>query len=152
MSRGWRRLTSRRFGLHRTGATNLSLMLQPQHASTPTLAEPFREVIHQYTNTLFTTQKQMNLTNSLLHDIAVFNEYDLTKLEEWFMDIETAADLTNESQANLAKVKSRGLTSTLVTEVINLEKSRDDIKDLLRLKLCNANIHPYTSHFMDIQQ
>ena len=24
--------------------------------------------------------------------------------------------------------------------------------DLLRLKLCNASIHTYTSHFMDIQQ
>ena len=39
----------------------------------------------------------MNLTNSLLQDIAVFNEYDLTKLEEWLTDIETAADLINES-------------------------------------------------------
>ena len=40
----------------------------------------------------------------------------------------------------------------LVTEAINLEKSWDDIKDLLRLKLCNTNIHTYTSCFMDIQQ
>ena len=127
-------------------------MLQPQSAATPTPTEPFGEVIHQYTDTLCTTQKQMNLTNSLLQDIAVFNEYDSTKFEEWLMDIETTADLTNESQAKLAKAKSRGLTHTLVTEVINSETSWEEIKDLLRLKLCNANIHTYTSHFMDIQQ
>ena len=70
-------------------------MLQPPHSPTPT--EPFREVIHQYTGTLCTTQKKTNLTNSLLQDIAVFNEYDSTKLEDWLMDIETAADLKNES-------------------------------------------------------
>ena len=46
----------------------------------------------------------------------------------------------------------RGLTCTLVTEAINSEKTWDDIKDLLRLKLCNANIHTYTSHFIDIQE
>ena len=40
----------------------------------------------------------------------------------------------------------------LVTEAINSEKTWDEIKDLLRLKLCNANIHTYTLHFMDIQQ
>ena len=49
------------------------------------------------------------------------------------MDIETAADLTDETKAKLAKVKSRGLTNTLVTEAINSEKSWEEIKDLLRL-------------------
>ena len=68
------------------------------------------------------------------------------------MDIDTAVDLTSESQAKLAKVKSRGLTCTLVLEAINSEKTWDEIKDLLRLKLHNANIHTYTLHFMDIQQ
>ena len=72
-------------------------MLQPQPSSTPTPTEPFGEVICQYTDTLCTMQKQTNLTNSLPQDIIVFNEYDSTKLEEWLMDIETAADLTNES-------------------------------------------------------
>ena len=37
-------------------------------------------------------------------------------------------------------------------EAISSEKTWDEIKDLLRLKLCNANIHTYTSCFMDIQQ
>ena len=63
-----------------------------------------------------------------------------------------AADLTNESRAKLAKAKSRGLTHTLVMEAIKSEQSWEEIKDLLRLKLCNANIHTYTLHFMDIQQ
>ena len=40
-----------------------------------------------YTNTWYTTQKQMDLTYSLLQNIAVFNEYNSTKLEEWLMDI-----------------------------------------------------------------
>ena len=129
---------------------NLSIALHPPSPPTPT--EPFREVIWQYTNTLCTTQKQSNLTNSLLQDIAVFNEQNSTKLEEWLTDIETAADLINESRAKLAKAKLRGLTCTLVTETINLDKSLDEIKDLLWLKLCNADTHTYTSHFMEIQQ
>ena len=99
-----------------------------------------------------TTQKQTNLTNSLLQDITVFNVYDPIKLEQWLLDKERTADLTNESQAKLAQAKSRGLTHMLVTEAINLGKSRDDIKDLLKFKLCNTNILTYTLHFMDIQQ
>ena len=74
---------------------NLSLALQPPSSLTPT--EPLGEVIHQYMDILCTTQKQTNLTNSLLQDIAVFNKYYSTKLEDWLMDIETAADLTNKS-------------------------------------------------------
>ena len=118
-------------------------------STTPT--NPFGDVIHQYTHTLCTTQKQTNLTNSLLQDIVVFNEYDSTKLE-WLTDIETAADLTNKGQAKLAKAKSRGLMCILVTEAIISEKSWDKIKDLLQLKLCSADIHTYTSCFMEIQQ
>ena len=71
---------------------------QPQH-----LLNPFGKVIHQYTDTLFTTQKLTNVTNSILQDINVFNEYDLTKLEEWLTDIERAVDLTNENWAIHAK-------------------------------------------------
>ena len=35
--------------------------------------------------------------------------------------------------------------------MISLNNSWDEIKDLLRLKLCNADIHMYTSQFMEIQ-
>ena len=129
---------------------NVSIALHPPPPSTPT--EPFIEVIQQYTKSLCTTQKQSNLTNALLQDIAVFNEHNFTKLEEWLTDIKTAADLTNESRAKHAKAKLRGLKSKLVTKVINLDKSWDEINDLLWLKLCNADIHTYTLHFMEIHQ
>ena len=129
---------------------NLSIALHPPSPPTPT--EPFWDMIHQYTNTLWSTQKQTNLTNSLLQDIAVFNEYNSTKLKEWLTDIETAADLTNKSQAKLAKAKLRGLTCTLVTEAINAGISWDEIKDLRWLKLCKADIHTYPLCFMEIQQ
>ena len=36
-------------------------------------------------------------------------------------------------------------------EAINSEKSWEEIKNLLRLNLCNANIHTYTLCFMDNQ-
>ena len=119
-------------------------MLRALLTSTSAPTEPFGEVVCQNTNTLCTTQKQTNLTNSLLQEIVIFSEHNSTKFEEWLTDIETAADLTNESQAKLAKAKSRGLTCTLVMEVINSEKTWDEIKDLHRLKLCNANIYTYT--------
>ena len=76
-------------------------------------------------------QKQFNLTNSLLQDIPFFNEHDSTNLEDWLTEIEMAADLTSENRASLAKVKSRGLTHMLVTEAINLNKSWDEINNLL---------------------
>ena len=98
------------------------------------------------------TEKNKPNQFKLLHDITIFNEYNTINLEEWLTDIETAADLTNEGSAKLAKAKSRGLTNTLVMEAINSEKSWEEIKDILRLKLCNANIHTYTPHFIDMQQ
>ena len=58
----------------------LFLALQPPHSPTPT--ELLWEVICQYMDTLCMTQKQTNITNSLLQDIAVLNEYDSPKLED----------------------------------------------------------------------
>ena len=84
-----------------------------------------------YTKALSSAQKQTNLTNSLLQDISVFNGHDATQLEDWLVDIETAADLTTESQTKLAQAKSKGLTHTLLTEAITSGKSWDDIKDIL---------------------
>ena len=89
---------------------NLLIALRPPPPPTPT--ETFGEVIQQYTNTLCTTQKQSNLINSLLQDMAVFNEHNATNLKEWPTDIETVADLMKESRAKLAKAKLRGLTHT----------------------------------------
>ena len=48
-------------------------------------------------DTLCTAKKQTHLTNSLLQEIAIFNEHNSTKLEEWLTDIKTAVDLTKES-------------------------------------------------------
>ena len=94
-----RRSASRRIGPHtppRMGTMD-SLTLRTEPISTPTPTEPFEEVVGQYTDTLCTTQRQMNLTNSLLQDIAIFNKHDSTKLEEWLTDIEAAVDLTSGS-------------------------------------------------------
>ena len=125
----------------------LSIMLHP-----PAHTEPLREVIWHYMNTLCSAQKQTNLTTFLLQDIPVFNGCDTTHLEDWLMDIETAADLIAESRTKLAQAKSKGLTCTLIREVITLGNSWDNIKDLLWLKMCNSDIHTSISCFMEIQQ
>ena len=88
-------------------------------------------MIKHYTNTLCSAQKQSNLTNSLLQDISIFNGHNATQLEDWLVDIETAADLTAESRTELAPAKSKGLTQTLISEAIKSGKSWDDIKDVL---------------------
>ena len=108
-----------------------NLLIAIHQPQPPVPAELLREVIQQYTDTFCSTQKQSNLTNSLLQDIPVFNEHDFTKLEDWLTDIKTAPDLTSENRARLAKVKSRDLMHSLVTEDITSNKSWDKIKDLL---------------------
>ena len=120
--------------------------------SPPTHIEPLREVLKHYTNTLCLVQKQTNFTNSLLQDISIFTEHDITLLEDWLVDIETAADLTMESRTKLAQAKSKGLTHTLITEAITSGRSWEDIKDLLWLKICSSNIHTSICCFMEIQQ
>ena len=80
------------------------------------------------------------------------NGSDLTQLENWLTDIETAVNLTDESRTKLAQAKSKGLMHTLVTEAITPGKNWEEIKDSLHLKLCNSNIHTSISCFMDIQQ
>ena len=82
----------------------------------------------------------------------IFNGSNLSQLEDWLIDVETATDLTSESRTKLAKAKSKGLTHTLITEALNLNKFWEEIKDLLCLKICNLDIHTSVSHFMKIQQ
>ena len=88
----------------------------------------------------------------LLQDITIFNGSDSSQLEDWLVDVETTADLTNESKTKLAQSKSKDLTCTLITEVLKSDKSWEEIKDLLCLKLCNLDIHTSVSCFMEIQQ
>ena len=68
------------------------------------------------------------------------------------MDIETTADIFTESCTHLAEAKSCGLTHTLIHQATQTGKCWDEIRGIIRLKLCNANIHTYTSCFMEIQQ
>ena len=68
------------------------------------------------------------------------------------MDIDTAADLTDESRTKLAQAKSKGLTRTLKTEALTSGKCWEDIKDLLHLKICYLDIHTSVICLMDIQQ
>ena len=118
----------------------------------PTPLEPIEEVLHQYTNTLCNAQKKMSFVNSLLQDITILNGNDSSQLEDWLTDIETASDLTGKSRTKLAQAKSKGLIRTLVSEALTSNKTWDEIKDSLCLKICNLDIHTSVSHFMEIQQ
>ena len=120
----------------------LSLALHP---SVP--PEPLDDVLQQYTETLCTAQKKTTFANTLLQDIAIFNGSDSSQLEDWLIDVETAVNLTRKSRTELAQAKSKGLTHTLITEALNLDKSWEEIKDLLHLKICNLD-HPYISKLL----
>ena len=61
-------------------------------------------------------------------------ESDSTQLEDWLIDIETAANLTDESRTKLAQAKPKGLAHTLIIEALTLGKDWEEIKDLLHLK------------------
>ena len=63
-----------------------------------------------------------------------------------------AADILKEGCPHLAEAKSCGHTHTLVHEALQVGKCWVDIRDILHMKFCNANIHTYTSHFVEIQQ
>ena len=43
-------------------------------------------------------KKQTTVANTLIQDIPTFNGSDSTQLEDWLVDIETAANLTDESR------------------------------------------------------
>ena len=87
-----------------------------------------------------------------LQDIPMLNGQDSSQLEDWLTDIETASELTGESRIKLAQGKSRGLVRTLISEALTAQKTWEEIKDYLHLKISNADIHTSISCFMDIQQ
>ena len=115
-------------------------------------SEPIEEVLDKYTDTLSNTQKKTSLESSLLQDIPTLNGQDSSQLEDWLTDIEMASEVTGESRTKLAQAKSRGLVRTLISEVLTSQKTWEEIKDSLHLKISNADIHTSISHFMDIQQ
>ena len=61
-------------------------------------AEPIREVLNKYTNTLCNAQKKTSLENSLLQDISILNGNDSSQLEDLLTDIKTASELTGETE------------------------------------------------------
>ena len=97
-------------------------------------------------------QKKTSLESSLLQDIPTLNRQDASQLEDWLTDIETASELMGESRTKLAQAKSRGLVRTLILEALTSQKTWEEIKDSLCLKIFNSDIHTSISCFMDIQQ
>ena len=71
---------------------------------------------------------------------------------DWLTDIETASELTGKSRTKLAQAKSKGLVRTLILEALTAQKTWEEIKDCLHLKISNTDIHTSISCFMDIQQ
>ena len=88
----------------------------------------------------------------MLQDITVLNGNDSSQLEDWLTDIETASNLTGKSRTKLAQAKSKELIQTLISEALISNKTWEEIKDSLHLKICNLDIHTSVSHFMEIQQ
>ena len=75
-----------------------------------------------YTDTLCATQREINLTTTMLQDTPTFDGHDSSKLEDWFIDIETAADFLTESHMCLAEAKSCGLTHALIQKATQIGK------------------------------
>ena len=84
----------------------------------------------------------------MLQDILILNGNDSLQLEDWLTDIETASELRGEGRTKLAQAKLKGLIKTLISEALTLNKTLEDIKDSLHLKLCNLDIHTSISHFI----
>ena len=61
---------------------------------------------------LYTTHREANLTMTMLQDVPTFDGQDSSKLEDWYIDIETSTDMLTESHTHLAEAKSCGLTHT----------------------------------------
>ena len=115
-------------------------------------SDPIEQVLGKYTKTLCTAQKKTSLESSLLQDIPTLNGQDSSQLEDWLIDIETATELTGESRTKIAEAKSKGLVRTLISEALTAQKTWEEIKDSLQLKISNADIHTSISCFMDIHQ
>ena len=115
-------------------------------------SEPIKDMLDKYTNTLCNAQKKTSLESSLLQDIPTLNGQDSSQLEDWLTDIQTTSELTGESRTKLAQAKSKGLVRTLISEALTAQKTWEEIKDSLQLKISNSDIHTSISHFMDIQQ
>ena len=115
-------------------------------------SEPIEEVLDKYTDTLCNAQKTTSLESSLMQVIPTLNGQGPSQFEDWLIDTEVASELTGESRTKLAQAKSRGLVRTLISEPLTSQKTWEEIKDSLHLKISNTDIHTLISCFMDIQQ
>ena len=97
-------------------------------------------------------QKKTSLESSFLQDIPTLNGQNSSQLEDCLTDSEMASELTGESRTKLAQAKSRGLVRTSISEALTSQKTWEEIKDSLHLKISNTDIHTSICHFMDIQQ
>ena len=110
---------------------HLNMMLQPHSASSL--------VRHQYTKpcrhiqTPSVQHRESNLNTTMLQDIPTFDGQDSSKLEDWFTDIETTADILTVSYICLTEANSHSLTHMLIHEATQTVKCWDDIKGILRL-------------------
>ena len=86
-------------------------------------------------------EKKTSLESSLLQDIPILNGQDSSQLEDWLADIEMASELTGKNRTKLAEAKSRGLVRTLISEALTSQKTWEEIKDSLHLKISSADIH-----------
>ena len=76
---------------------HFTVVLQPAPQSSE---EPVHMTMQAYMDTLHTTQRESNLTTTMLQEIPTFGEQDSLKLADWFMDIETATDIPTESHTS----------------------------------------------------
>ena len=104
---------------------HLTMILQPDPQSSE---EPVHKTMQAYMDTLHATHRKSNLTLNMLQDITTFDRQDSSKLEDWFMDIETATDILTESCMCLAEAKSFGLTCMLIHEANQTGKCWDEFK------------------------
>ena len=82
------------------------MVLQPTPKSS---GKPVHKTMQAYTDILWTTQRESNLTATMLQDISIFDGQDSSKLEDWFTDIETTADILTESHTCLVEAKHMAL-------------------------------------------
>ena len=84
---------------------HLILMLQP-HSSPQSNEEKVHRTMQAYTDSLHATQRESDLTVTMLQDIPTFDGLDSSKLQDWFMDIETDVDILTKSHICLAEAKA----------------------------------------------
>ena len=94
--------------------------------------------------TLQSAQKQTTFANTLIQDMPTFNGSNSTWLEDWLIDIETAANLLDESRTKLAQAKSKGLTLTFIAEAPTSGKCWEEMRKLTLSKNLQFG-YPYFS-------